>query len=292
MNIDQLSTLRAVVDHGTFDAAARTLRISRSAVSQRIRALESDLGRIVVRRTTPAQITPEGEAVLRTARQVELLTSELDSELHGAGRTTFTLPVAINADSLATWFPEVLADAAGWPEVELRLQLEDQDRTAHLLRQGAVIGAVTTSDETVAGCRIESLGSMRYLPVATPAFAARHDRDWARMPTLIYGRHDTMQAEWLRARGVTEMPRLHQVPGSAAFVDAVRVGLGWALLPEVDAEGPLARGEMIRLGDDVLDMPLFWQVWALEAAHIGWLTESIRYAAAEHLLWSESTVRA
>jgi LysR family transcriptional regulator, chromosome initiation inhibitor len=285
MNIDQLRTLRAVVDLGTFDAAAHALRISRSAVSQRIRALEADLGRIVVRRTTPARITPEGEAVLRTARQVELLESELDAELHGAGRTTFTLPVAVNADSLATWFPEVLADAAGWPEVELRIRIEDQDRTAHLLRQGEVLGAVTTSDEPVAGCRIEPLGSMRYVPVAAPAFAARHGGDWGSMPTLIYGRHDTMQSEWLRARGVTAMPRMHQLPSAAAFVDAVRAGLAWSLLPEADAHEPLARGEMIRLGDDVLDMPLFWQVWSLEATHLGWLTESIRYAAAEHLHW-------
>lgn len=280
-----MRTLRAVVDHGTFDAAAQVLGISRSAVSQRVRALEADLGRIVVRRSTPAEITPEGESVLRTARQVELLEAELGAELHGAGRTTFPLPVAVNADSLATWFAEVLADAAGWPEVELRLQLEDQDRTAHLLRQGDVLGAVTTSGEPVAGCRLEPLGSMRYLPVAAPAFAARHARDWARMPTLIYGRHDAMQTEWLRAHGVTDLPRRHQVPSSTGFVEAVRVGLGWALLPEADAAAPLARGEMVPLGEDVLDMPLFWQVWSLEAAHLGWLTESIRYAAAEHLHW-------
>ena len=84
MNPDQLSALLAVSDTGAFDRAAGRLGVSTSAVSQRIRALESALGRVLVRRGSPSTVTAEGAIVLRYARQQELLAGEMSRELGGA----------------------------------------------------------------------------------------------------------------------------------------------------------------------------------------------------------------
>src|ERR1700754_5198978 len=139
----QLAALVAIADHGTFEAAARHLHVTPSAVSQRIRALESPLGRVVVQRTTPCRPTADGQVLLRLARQVQLLHDETTDALAHGG-TTVDLPVAVNADSLATWFRGVFGDVAGWSDVALRLHVEDQAFSAGLLRSGDVLAAVTS----------------------------------------------------------------------------------------------------------------------------------------------------
>ncbi|RAD65467.1 LysR family transcriptional regulator, partial [Burkholderia multivorans] len=73
MNIEHVRALAAAVDEGTVEGAAFVLRITPSAASQRIRALESRLGQVLIRRTNPIPVTEAGTAVLRYARQVELL---------------------------------------------------------------------------------------------------------------------------------------------------------------------------------------------------------------------------
>ncbi|MDO4073231.1 LysR family transcriptional regulator, partial [Clavibacter michiganensis] len=78
---EHLRTLAAVIDTGTLDAAARALRLTPSAVSQRITALERSAGRVLLRRTRPATTTEAGDAVLRHARQVLLLERDLDGLL-------------------------------------------------------------------------------------------------------------------------------------------------------------------------------------------------------------------
>ena len=61
---DQLATLLAIIDTGTFEAAARRLHITPSAVSQRVKALESEVGHVVVVRTSPCRATPTGESLV------------------------------------------------------------------------------------------------------------------------------------------------------------------------------------------------------------------------------------
>ena len=165
----QFKALVACVDEGTFDGAAAALRITPSAVSQRIKALEQELGQIVLVRSVPVRPTPVGEIVLRTGRQRALLDAELVRALGGGGSERggiapiVDLPVAVNADSLATWFVEVLETVGEWGDARLRVFVEDQDHSAQLLRDGSVIGAVTASDVAVQGCSVQELGVMRYV---------------------------------------------------------------------------------------------------------------------------------
>lgn len=286
LNPGQLDALVAIAEHGSFEAAARELHITPSAVSQRVRALEAIAGQVLVSRGAPCRPTPHGERLVRLGRQTRLLYDEA-SEALGAV-TTVELPVAVNADSLTTWFRDVLATAAGWDGTAIRLQVEDQAYSQQLLRSGDVLAAVTSDPEAVQGCSVEPLGALRYVPAAAAAFAGRWRRgrapDWAAMPAVVFGAKDDLQQDMLRRRGVPRLPPVvHQVPTSADFLAAVRIGLGWGMLPEPQARADLAAGQLVRLSGDVLDVPLFWQRWRLDSPRLTTLTDAVREAAGRHL---------
>lgn len=284
MQLDQLRALAAVVDAGTFDEAAGRLGVTPSAVSQRIRALESAVGGVLVQRRQPCVPTGLGEPVVRLARQVVGLEAETLREL-GARSDPAPLPVAVNADSLATWFRPVLEAAADWPDIALRVHSEDQEHTAGLLRSGAVMAAVTADPEPVSGCIVEPLGVMRYLPVVAPGLVARHRTarggvDWARLPMLRFNAKDTMQSGLLARLAPGADPPWSQVPDSSAFALAVRAGLGWGMLPEAQVGDALDTGELVRLHRrEHLDLVLHWQRWRVASAPLDRLTDTLRYAA-------------
>lgn len=284
MQLDQLRALAAVVDVGTFDEAAGRLGVTPSAVSQRIRALEASVGGVLVRRSQPCVPTELGEPIVRLARQVVALEADTLREL--AVRTDpAPLPIAVNADSLATWLVPVLEAAADWPDVALRLHVEDQEHTAALLRSGAVVAALTSDPQPVTGCSVEALGMMRYLPVAAPGLVARHRTprggiDWTRLPVLRFNAKDAMQAGLLDRVAPGAQPPWAQVPDSTAFALAVRAGLGWGMLPEVQIGDALNTGELVRLHRrEHLDVTLHWQRWRVSSLPLDRLTGTLRYAA-------------
>ena len=190
MNLDQLQALRAIADEGSFEAAAYELGVSASAVSQRIRALEREVGQVLLRRGTPCDPTEAGVGLVRVARHMRVLEQEAWAGLGrtAAGRSVTSL--AVPADVLGTWFGPVLAEAADWDDTVLDLHVEDQDHSARLLRRGEVLAAVTTEPQPVQGCAAEPLGSMRYVPLASPALRARHAAgdvvDLGAMPMMRY----------------------------------------------------------------------------------------------------------
>ena len=286
LNPGQLDALVAIADHGSFDAAARQLHITPSAVSQRVRALEATAGQVLISRGTPCRPTPHGEWLVRLGRQTRFLYTEAAQALTTAAAVE--LPVAVNADSLASWFRDVLAVATTWAGTSIRLRVEDQGYSQELLRRGDVLAAVTSDPTAVQGCSVDSLGALRYLPAAAPAVAARWRRgaapDWAAMPVVIFNDKDDLQHELLRRHGVEQGPPVvHQVPSTADFYAAIRMGLGWGMLPEAQARADLAAGELVRLSVDVIDIPLHWQRWRLDSPKLAALTAAVRVAAS-HLL--------
>jgi LysR family transcriptional regulator, chromosome initiation inhibitor len=291
LNPGQLEALVAIADHGSFDAAARQLHVTPSAVSQRIRALEGATGQVLISRGTPCRPTPPGEWLVRLGRQTRLLYDEASQALTEAGGVE--LPVAVNADSLTVWFHAVLAEVARWDGVALRLHVEDETHSAELLRSGEVLAAVTSDPAPVQGCSARLLGALRYLPAAAPGFADRWRRggaeapgepDWAAMPTVIFGAKDDLQYRMLRRRGVGQPPPVvHQVPATADFYQAVLVGLGWGMLPRPQAEADLAAGRLTLLTPDVIDVPLYWQRWRLDSPRLTALTAAVQTAAERNL---------
>ncbi|WP_101255863.1 LysR family transcriptional regulator ArgP [Streptomyces barkulensis] len=288
MNFEHLRALAAIIDEGTFEAAADLLGISPSAVSQRIKALENSVGQTVVRRGVPCAPTEAGAVLLRMARQVQVLETETRHALGNGVSSRAVTPVAVNADSLITWFVPVLHEAAGWTDTTLDLHVEDQDHSSRLLRQGDVIAAVTADPAPVNGCRVERLGFMRYVPVAAPALHRRFtngaDVDWAGMPMLEFNAKDDLQRQVLRSRGVDRTPPTHTIPSSEGFLAALRAGLGWGMIPELQLDTDLADGRLILLEDRAhRDVALHWQTWSLESERLNRITAAVHAASRRRL---------
>ncbi|MFC4020621.1 LysR family transcriptional regulator ArgP [Micromonospora sp. GCM10011542] len=289
----QLRTLAAVVAEGSFDGAAGLLHVTPSAISQRIKALEETVGQVLVRRTRPCVATEAGRPLLRLAGQLALLEREALAEargpLSGGGRTR--VAVVVNADSLATWFPGVLARMPQRAGLFFDLRQDDQDHTTELLRDGSVTAAVTAERAAVQGCRVLPLGAMRYRPLATPEFAAAHFADGfvpsalAGAPLIVFDRKDRVQHRFIEAVvGRPLEPPVHYVPSVPAFSEVIRLGLGWSLVPEQIAAADLAAGRCVDLAPGRhLDVPLYWQHWRLESDVLNALTATVRAVAAETL---------
>lgn len=286
--LEQVRTLLAVVDEGTFDAAAVALHVTPSAVSQRVKALEQRTGRVLLQRTKPVRPTESGEVLVRFARQLARLERDARGELgmSGAGEPT-RVSVAVNADSLATWFLGALTRVPG---LCYELHREDEDHTAALLREGLVMAAVTSSPDPVPGCSVRALGRMRYLPVAAPEFARRHlngplPQVLPEAPVVVFDRKDDFQDGFVRrlGRGAAS-PLRHHVPTSEGFADAVAAGLGWGMVPEFQA-GPLLRAGRLALLDpqEWSDVTLHWQQWKLDSPALAALADAVSATAARAL---------
>ncbi|MDE2086202.1 MAG: ArgP/LysG family DNA-binding transcriptional regulator, partial [Xanthomonadaceae bacterium] len=223
----QLAAFVAVLEEGSFDAAARRLALTPSAISQRIKALEDRLGQVLVLRQSPSRPTPAGERLLRGVQQMRLLEAEIlgDFAVETVRAAPVTVSIAVNADSLATWVLGALVEPHRRDGLLFDLRVEDQDHSADLLRDGSVLGAITADARPVQGCAVRKLGVMRYLPVASPDFVARHFADGldtaelSAAPMLVFNRKDALQ--WRFVRSVTHArlaPPMHYLPSSTAFV--------------------------------------------------------------------------
>lgn len=270
------------VDEGSFDGAALRLGISPSAVSQRIKALESDVGRVIVRRTTPIGVTDAGEVLVQAARRMTLLESETQDQLRNRV-TNRPVTVGVNADSLGTWFRPVLHSVAEQAGISLELTVQDEQHSLEMLRRGDCMGVVTASADPVSGCMVEELGTMRYWPVASPSLAQQlPDLGWDRLPVVVIGALDRMTDRILEPRGVTAAPgrRTSRIPSFEGLNDAVVAGLGWTVVPVSSAETFVENGAMVRLASDIVEVPLYWQRWRVESETLGVLTDAVHAAAA------------
>lgn len=191
----------------------------------------------------------------------------------------------MNADSLSSWFPAALV---GLPDdVLVDLRREDQDRTAELLRDGTVTAAVTADAHAVQGCRVRSLGAMRYVGLASPALRERWFTRGVtadaldRAPAIAFNRADALQHRYAeRLVGHPVAPPVHYVPSNTAFVELLRAGLGWGMASEAAAAAGLADGSLVDLAPGRhLDVPLYWQHWALRTPTLDDLTARVLAAA-------------
>ena len=228
----QMAALAAAADSGSFEQAAAQLRITPSAVSQRIRALEEAAGALLLTRSRPCRPTEHGRRLLRYWRQVMSLQQELDNELQ---QQSSQLALAANHDSLDTWLLPLLAEAAAEEQLLLDIQAEDQEHTRALMAEGRVMAAVSSEAAPIHGCEAYPLGSLRYRLMAAPDFAERYFSDGLsptalrRAPLLVFNRKDNLQADFLRThlQADAAMCPTHYIPSSYAFFQAVCLGLGY-----------------------------------------------------------------
>ncbi len=272
-----------MIEHGSFDAAAERLHVTPSAVSQRIKALEQRMGQALVVREKPCTATAAGVPLLRLAAQTALLEAEALAEMGGGDGPKPRIALAVNADSMSTWFTGVF-DALD--DVLFDIRIEDQDHSARLLREGVVMGAVTTERHPVPGRRVQPLGVMHYIPVASPSYVKRYLPDGftadavADAPSLAWNRDDALQDMLVRKAFRRDIARpQHLVPTAEGFGAAVRTGLRWGMFPDSLAAAHLRDGSFVQIVSDHMDVPLYWQCWKLDSPVIKTVTNAVWSAA-------------
>ncbi len=291
MHIDpnHLAALSAVLRLGSFDLAAHALHVTPSAISQRIKALEERIGASVVHRGQPCEATPIGARLAKHAEDIGLLHGALMRDL-GLERdqTPSRLRIAVNADSLATWFVTAMADVDG---ILFDLVLDDQDHSAEWLRRGEVSAAVTALQSPIVGCDMHALGALPYIATAHPAFIERWFADGVtaqsirRAPCLTFNRKDQLQRRWIeRNIGEGLVPPEHYLPSSQAFVDAALAGVGWGMNPAPLVVDHLEHGTLQPLiAESSLSVPLSWQVSRVMAPALAPVTKAVLKSARQYL---------
>ncbi len=290
---EKLRTFAAVIEHGTLEGAARALHVTAPAVSLRLKALESVVGRVLLQRSTPVRPTEAGETVLRLARQLAALEDDAARELQldEVPQRPRTIPIAVNADSLAIWFMGAVRRIARELDVMVELLRDDENFSSAQLRAGTVLAAIVADDLNVQGCRSDALGVMRYLPVASPRWIERWMPDGIDLrrlqgaPAVDYDRKDQHQERFVRARleQALDAPR-HWIPSSHEYAAAVRSGLGWGLVPEPQCASDIARGRLIELTPGrPYDVTLYWHRQKIEAGLLGRISEIVAEESARAL---------
>eukprot|EP01041_Mallomonas_annulata_P015193 gene15193-32193_t len=293
-----LECLAAIVEEGGFERAAQRLNVTQSAVSQRLRALEAQVGSVLIVRSRPLRPTSAGQLLLKHTKQMRLLRADLERDLQelapsapGGTREDERISIAINADSIATWAMGALHDLVR-ERLPLEIIVDDQDFTQEWLRSGQVLGCVTTLKQALRGCKMVPLGAMHYVAVASASYAEQHlphgltPHNFRDVSFLSFNRKDDMAAEFVaRAFGLKRVALNHLfVPGSEAQMRAVAAGWAVGVVPELLARGPIADGSMVDLAPGrSLPIQLYWQCWNLESEVLDTLTQALTEAAGRTL---------
>ena len=284
-----------IVRTGSFEKAARALNVTPSAISQRVKQLEERLGAVLIERGTPCRATDKGAWLCRHMELVGQLEHDLLEQLPELGDVASgpaTVDIAVNADSLGTWFLPAVAAFAERANVLLNIAVDDQDHTADWLRRGRVLAAVTAMAEPVSGCTVAALGQLRYAATASPQFIRRHfpagmaADAMRRAPALTFNQKDSMQQDWLVANfAITSAPPTHWLPSTQGFVEACLLGLGWSLNPIDLVRVHIEAGRLVELiPGATTDIPLYWQVSRWAGSQFPGLTREVLDAAKLSLL--------
>ena len=296
---DALECLAAIVEEGGFERAAQRLCVTQSAVSQRLRALEAQVGTVLLVRSRPLKATAAGQLLLKHTKMMRLLRADLERDLKelapsstGGSSDEERISIAINADSIATWALPAL-NALARSRQPMEIITDDQDFTHEWLRSGQVLGCVTTLKQALRGCKVSPLGAMNYIAVAAPAYAQTHcpdgltPRNFRALPFLAFNRKDDLQVEFVsRAVGLKQVS-LHQsfVPSSEAQVRAVLAGWGASVVPELLVRGLLEQGLLVNIAPrHTLAVALYWHCWNLESAVLDALSAALTGAARTSLI--------
>ena len=295
---DALECLATIVEEGGFERAAVRLSITQSAVSQRLRSLEVQVGAVLIVRSRPLKATSAGRLQLKHAKQMRLLRADLERDLKdlapgaaGSSSDEERISIAVNADSIATWALPALSRLAR-QGLGLEIITDDQDFTIEWLREGQVLGCVTTLKQALRSCRLVPLGAMRYVAVAQASFAAAHCPDglsphnFRALPFIAFNRKDDLQSEFVARALKLKRVALRQlyVPSSEGQVRAVMAGWGVSVVPELQVREHLQDGRLVNIAPGhALPVALYWHCWNLDSAVLDALTAALTTAAAATL---------
>jgi LysR family transcriptional regulator (chromosome initiation inhibitor) len=276
--------LMAVIETGSFELAAARLNLTTSAISQRIKSLETHLGVPLVVRSRPCRSTREGLKLVQYLRRAKVLADEFEADYLNSSDVLVKMAIAVNNDSLGTWFLHALAEFIVNENILINLIVDDQDFTHTYLEEGIVIAAVSSKDIAMRGCVAMHLGAIRYRLLCSKPFAERWFANGVsrgrlcEAPLLVFDQKDALQSDFLRAYFSVrqESCRCHFIPSTDAFFSAVKLGIGYGMVPELDYKDTLSRGELVDLSPgNYSDIPLFWHCWKVQSPKVEKLTRCL-----------------
>lgn len=269
-----LEAFAAVINEGGFEKASKILNITQSAVSQRVKQLEDFYGSVLIIRGNPIAPTESGVRLLKHYSQVKLLEHGIFSELEEHRDHFRTIKIGLNADSLSTWVIPALSDFCKDKKILLDLLVDDQDVTHQFLKDGLVMGCISAYDKRLQGCRVDYLGSVKYILLCSPEYKNTWFKDGfnlesvSKAPSLIFSRKDNLQ-HYMIEKLLGKVPdgfSGHYIPIPESFNMAVLNGLGYGMIPEQFYEGYLDSGELVRAADSAeVDIKLYWHRWDIDS---------------------------
>ena len=194
LDYDALRCFHEVLRYGGFEKGAQALNLTQSAVSQKIKRLEQNVGGPVMVRTKPLRATPLGKELLAHIQKVSVLEEALNIQ-SGLEASAAPISVAVNNDVLATWFSQVMAAFSDKRANPIHIVNADQTQTRDILQQGRVMACISQTG-TVTGGQSIRLGTMRYQLYASPRFIERYlhkeisPQSVMSTPGLLYDEYD------------------------------------------------------------------------------------------------------
>lgn len=281
-----LEALATVIETGGFERAGALLGLSQSAISQRIRTLEIRLGQPVLVRNPVPRATPAGQRLLNHVQQVQLLERDLARSIPALSEPAARLRIALNADSLATWWAAAVGDFCTAEGLLLDLVIEDQDIGLRRMREGDVAACLCSSSQPVAGARCVPIGTMIYMPLATPEYVQRFFADGLsetrlqHAPAIVFGPNDQLQHRFLAQCGYHGTFPHHLCPSSEGFVKLALAGMGYGMIPAIQAGPELEAERLVSIApSQTLEVQLYWHFWRHGGGVMDRLTNAIRSAA-------------
>ncbi len=279
-----LHALATVVECGGFERAGDMMGLSQSAISQRIKALEVRLGQPVLVRHPALAPTPAGQRLLAHYQQVQLLERDLHDALPSLEKAAPRLRIALNADSVVTWWADAVADICQTEEVLLDLVIEDQEVGLKRLRHGDVAACLCATPNPIAGAHCLHVGDMSYQPLASPSYATRFFPEgpsaeaFQKAPAIVFGPHDQLQHQFLAQCGYQGHFPYHLCPSSEGFVRLAMAGIGYGMIPQRQAAEQLQSGQLVSIAPGHgLTVPLYWHFWRHSGQLVKRLTERLSH---------------
>lgn len=284
-----IEALAMIAREGGFDKAAKALCITQSAVSQRLKLLEELTGQVLIARSTPPRATEAGRKLLKHYLKVKQLEDDLLEEVSGIDNKGFTsMAVGINADSLALWLLDAIQSFLVEEKVLLDIRVNDQEQTHQLLKDGEVMGCISSQEQPMQGCRVEYLGRINYHMMAAQEFATLwfpnglSIENIHSVPAVMFNREDELHYKFfqnLYGEEPSSIPT-HYVPSIEKFAEFITVGLAYGMMPDRQCIPLIRAGKMIDLApDNPLPVKLYWHCWSLNSKFLNRFTQQLTIKA-------------
>ncbi|WP_417071342.1 LysR family transcriptional regulator [Niveibacterium terrae] len=269
LELRHLKTLIALRDTGNLSRAAQNLKLTQSALSHQIKALEEQYGgELFARKSNPLVFSAAGQRLLKLAAEVLPRIEEAERDLSRlvSGRAG-DLRIAVECHTCFDWLMPAMDEfRSAWPEVELDIVSGFQADPVGLLQQGrAEVAIVSEPPEDEAGVTTWPLFAFEMVALlpkghplsAKPWLAAE---DFADQTLITYPVPDEMLdlvRQVLRPAGIAPRRRTSEL--TVAMLQLVASGRGIAALPLWAVKNYLDRGYVARqrIGESGLTARLY-----------------------------------